>query len=77
VREQKSVVAVDTDGDRVADTYVPGTSNFAAGRPVTTKLLSTYQQPRTIQEYEAYHENPTHEHTTSLTVDTSDGSSGN
>jgi hypothetical protein len=26
-------VLVDTDGDRVADTYLPGTSNFIAGKP--------------------------------------------
>jgi hypothetical protein len=26
-------VLVDTDGDRVADTYLPGTSNFLAGQP--------------------------------------------
>jgi hypothetical protein len=26
-------VLVDTDGDRVADTYLPGTSNFFAGQP--------------------------------------------
>ena len=25
-------VLVDTDGDRVADTYLPGTSNFIAGQ---------------------------------------------
>ena len=25
-------VLVDTDGDRVADTYLPGTSNFFAGQ---------------------------------------------
>src|SRR5215208_42348 len=31
VREVRGFVAVDTDGDRVTDTYLPGTSNFAAG----------------------------------------------
>ncbi|HSG39774.1 MAG TPA: hypothetical protein VLE27_09070 [Thermoanaerobaculia bacterium] len=76
VREQKSVVAVDTDGDRVADTYVPGTSNFAAGRPVATKALQQTDQMYPI-DLEAWHEAPYHEHVTSLTVDTSDGSSGN
>jgi hypothetical protein len=33
-------VLVDTDGDRVADTYLPGTSNFIAGkasRPVLNR----------------------------------------
>lgn len=30
-------VKVDTDGDRVADTYLPGTSNFIAGRSLPGK----------------------------------------
>jgi hypothetical protein len=30
-------VLVDTDGDRVADAYVPGTSNFSAGTSVRTR----------------------------------------
>jgi hypothetical protein len=57
-RQEKGFMLVDTDGDRVPDTYLPGTSNFAAGRGAT-KL---YDQ-RTIDE-EAWHENPTHEHVT-------------
>ncbi|HEY9421721.1 MAG TPA: hypothetical protein VIW92_09925 [Thermoanaerobaculia bacterium] len=78
VREQKGVVAVDTDGDRVADTYVPGTSNFAAGQPVTTKMYNQGHQTISDGDYEAWHAEPTHAHVTQLTTDTSsDGSSGN
>ena len=31
VREVPGFVRIDTDGDRVTDTFVPGTSNFVAG----------------------------------------------
>lgn len=45
-------VLVDTDGDRVAETYLPGTSNFIAGqsaRPAT-------QRPGiTVQKYGSYY----------------------
>lgn len=71
-RREKGVVLVDTDGDKVADTYVPGTSNFAAGRPVQTKI---YQQERVMlreDELQAWHEAPYHEHITSSTT-TGDG----
>jgi hypothetical protein len=47
--EPAGFVLVDTDGDRVADTYLPGTSNFFAGqsssqgKPGTLGALEKYQ----------------------------------
>jgi hypothetical protein len=38
-------IKVDTDGDGVADTFLPGTSNFAAGR---SSLQKTYQAEQPI-----------------------------
>lgn len=40
-------VLVDTDGDRVADTYLPGTSNFIAGKSSRTAA----QRPGAIEKY--------------------------
>jgi len=36
---------IDTDGDGVPDTYVPGTSNFATGRRIPDKQLYTEREP--------------------------------
>ncbi|HEX6904406.1 MAG TPA: hypothetical protein VF789_32155 [Thermoanaerobaculia bacterium] len=40
-------VLVDTDGDRVADTYLPGTSNFIAGRA----NRSAANKPGAVEKY--------------------------
>jgi len=40
------VVKVDTDGDRIPDTFLPGLSNFAAGKsPRPQKYVQYYDQP--------------------------------
>lgn len=58
VAREKGFIHVDTDGDHVADTFVPGTSNFVPGT-ARTKLAS---QQLTRSDLEAYHTNPTHAH---------------
>ncbi|HEY9421722.1 MAG TPA: hypothetical protein VIW92_09930, partial [Thermoanaerobaculia bacterium] len=64
-REKVGVFLVDTDGDRVPDTYVPGTSNFVLrGRD---RSKTTYTQRQTtgsnIDPETGYnHTAPTHEH---------------
>jgi hypothetical protein len=62
--ERRGFMLVDTDGDLRPDTYVPGTSNFAAGwRRVQDKRDLYYDQP--IMFDDAWHQDPTHEHVTS------------
>jgi hypothetical protein len=63
VREQKGFALVDTDGDQVADTYLPGTSNFAAGRGVM-KALAPQERVISEEEQRAWHTRPTHAHVT-------------
>lgn len=59
--EKAGFVRVDTDGDGREDTFIPGTSNFAAGkRVVNGKLL---QQGQQFDEPWNHYE-PLHEHTT-------------
>jgi len=59
--EKKGFLLVDTDGDNRPDTYLPGTSNFAAGwRAVQGK--ARYDNTDVVID-EGWHENPTHEHT--------------
>jgi hypothetical protein len=54
-------VRIDTDGDSVPDTLVPGPSNFRAGaRRVMDKLRPT--DTEYSQFLTEWHENPTHEH---------------
>lgn len=53
-------IKVDTDGDRVADTFVPGTSNFAAGWKVTGDKLTSFETTRGT----VFHESPEHGHAT-------------
>jgi hypothetical protein len=38
-------IKVDTDGDGVADTFLPGLSNFAAGRPSALQKTVALEQP--------------------------------
>jgi hypothetical protein len=58
--ERKGFVLVDTDGDNRPDTYVPGTSNFAAGwRVPTNKII--YDNTDVIYD-EGWHESPPHVH---------------
>jgi hypothetical protein len=60
--EKKGFMLVDTDGDLRPDTYLPGTSNFAAGwKLVQNKATLDYDQPVLFYD-EAWHESPTHEH---------------
>jgi hypothetical protein len=64
VAQEKGFIRVDTDGDRVADTFVPGTSNFVPGA-ARTKVATPQQQystQYTRAELEAYHTAPTHAH---------------
>jgi hypothetical protein len=42
---RESFVKVDTDGDGVPDTFLPGTSNFAAGRPSVPQKAVAQPQP--------------------------------
>jgi hypothetical protein len=65
VARVKGFLRVDTDGDRVADTFVPGTSNFVPGAARTKVAQQQYQQQYTRQQLEAYHTNPTHAHVVS------------
>lgn len=65
VAREKGFLRVDTDGDQVADTFVPGTSNFIPG--LRTKAAQQQAQQQAQQEYtrdqlEAYHVRPTHAH---------------
>jgi hypothetical protein len=60
VARVKGFIRVDTDGDHVADTFVPGTSNFVPGAARTK--IAAQQQQYTRAEIEAYHTNPTHAH---------------
>ncbi|HEV7784019.1 MAG TPA: hypothetical protein VGQ28_01715 [Thermoanaerobaculia bacterium] len=39
---REGFVKVDTDSDGVPDTFVPGTSNFAAGRPALAQKITNY-----------------------------------
>ena len=52
-------VLVDTDGDRVADTYLPGTSNFIAGTPNP----AASRKPGAIEKAYACHVDPYGGHT--------------
>jgi hypothetical protein len=63
VARVKGFIRVDTDGDRVADTFVPGTSNFAPGL-VRTKVAPQQQldQPAATFDPVTYHQSPTHRH---------------
>ena len=73
VREIRGFVAVDTDGDRVTDTSLPGTSNFVAGfvgkpgRNGRVNLVSekALYQPRTIPEDTSCHPDECGVHCTS------------
>jgi hypothetical protein len=60
VARVKGFIRVDTDGDRVADTFVPGSSNFVPGlaRTKVQQAQATY----TRQELQVYHTAPTHAH---------------
>ena len=59
VTREKGFIHVDTDGDHVADAFVPGTSNFVPGAALA-KLAQ--QQQLTAAQLQAYHTNPTHAH---------------
>ncbi|HSG39773.1 MAG TPA: hypothetical protein VLE27_09065 [Thermoanaerobaculia bacterium] len=73
MQEKAGMYLVDTDGDRVADTYVPGTSNFVLRGVDRSKITYTARQPSepTIDPTTGYnHTAPTHAHLVTTTIDT-------
>jgi hypothetical protein len=49
VPRQEGVLLVDTDGDRNPDTYLPGASNFFAGKAMTTNCNEIRPEPPTME----------------------------
>lgn len=73
VPEEKGYILVDTDGDRVADTYLPGTSNFTAGQaPDKVATTTTLTAQPAIDPVTGYnHYAPAHRHIVyTTTIDT-------
>jgi len=55
-------IKIDTDGDRVADTLVPGPSSFKAGRALNKSLGGSEIYADQFLLLEEWHNAPTHEH---------------